>query len=84
MLDPELKKALIATEDKNFYRHNGYDVVGIIRSSIQNVIARQAVQGASTLTQQLARILFLSNERTFDRKIKELVIFVFVFRLFII
>ena len=68
----ELKKALIATEDKNFYRHNGYDVVGIIRSSIQNIIARQTVQGASTLTQQLARILFLSNERTLTRKIKEL------------
>ena len=68
----ELKKALIATEDKNFYKHNGYDVIGIIRSSIQNVIARQTVQGASTLTQQLARILFLSNERTLTRKIKEL------------
>ena len=68
----ELKKALIATEDKNFYRHNGYDVVGIIRSSIQNIIARQTVQGASTLTQQLARILFLSNERTLTRKVKEL------------
>lgn len=68
----ELKEALIATEDKNFYRHGGYDVFGIIRSSIQNVIARHAVQGASTLTQQLARILFLSNERTITRKIKEL------------
>ena len=68
----ELKKALIATEDKNFYRHKGYDVVGIIRSSIQNIIARQTVQGASTLTQQLARILFLSNERTLTRKVKEL------------
>ncbi len=68
----ELKKALIATEDKNFYHHRGYDVFGIIRSSIQNVIARRAVQGASTLTQQLARILFLSNERTLTRKIKEL------------
>lgn len=68
----ELKKALIATEDKNFYRHNGYDVFGIIRSSIQNVLAGQTVQGASTLTQQLARILFLSNERTLARKIKEL------------
>ena len=68
----ELKKALIATEDKNFYKHNGYDVVGIIRSSVQNIIARQTVQGASTLTQQLARILFLSNERTLTRKIKEL------------
>ena len=68
----ELQNALIATEDKNFYRHGGYDIFGIIRSSIQNVIARQAVQGASTLTQQLARILFLSNERTLTRKIKEL------------
>ncbi len=68
----ELKEALIATEDKNFYRHGGYDILGIVRSSIQNVIARQAVQGASTLTQQLARILFLSNERTLTRKIKEL------------
>ncbi len=68
----ELKKALIATEDKNFYKHGGYDIFGIIRSSIQNVIARHAVQGASTLTQQLARILFLSNERTLTRKIKEI------------
>lgn len=68
----ELKNALIATEDKNFYHHNGYDIFGIIRSSIQNVVARRAVQGASTLTQQLARILFLSNERTITRKIKEL------------
>ena len=67
-----LKKAFIATEDKNFYRHNGYDLFGIVRSSIQNVIARHAVQGASTITQQLARILFLSNERTMTRKIKEL------------
>ena len=67
-----LKKAFIATEDKNFYNHKGYDLFGIVRSSIQNVIARQAVQGASTITQQLARILFLSNERTMTRKIKEL------------
>lgn len=68
----QLKNALIATEDKNFYKHHGYDLLGIVRSSIQNVIARRTVQGASTLTQQLSRILFLSNERTFTRKIKEL------------
>ncbi len=68
----KLKEALIATEDKNFYKHGGYDIFGIIRSSIQNIIARHAVQGASTLTQQLARILFLSNERTLTRKIKEI------------
>ena len=69
-----LKKALIATEDKNFYRHHGYDLTGLVRSTIQNVIAGRVVQGASTLTQQLARVLFLSNERTIDRKIKELFI----------
>ena len=68
----DLINALIATEDKNFYKHNGYDFMGIVRSSIQNVLARHTVQGASTLTQQLARILFLSNERTITRKITEL------------
>ncbi len=66
--------ALIATEDKNFYNHRGYDIYGLARSTINNLIARKVVQGASTITQQLARILFLSNEKTFDRKIKELVI----------
>lgn len=69
-----LKKALIATEDKNFYRHHGYDVAGLARSTIQNVLAGHVVQGASTITQQLARVLFLNNERTFDRKLKELFI----------
>lgn len=70
----ELKEALISTEDKNFYRHSGYDIFGLVRSTVQNVMAGHVVQGASTITQQLARILFLSNERTFTRKIKELVI----------
>lgn len=69
-----LKKALIATEDKNFYSHHGYDLTGIVRSTVQNIIAGHTVQGASTLTQQLARVLFLNNERTFDRKLKELFI----------
>ncbi len=67
-------KALIATEDKNFYRHHGYDLSGLIRSTVQNLLAGHVVQGASTLTQQLARVLFLNNERTFDRKLKELFI----------
>ena len=66
--------ALLATEDKNFYKHHGYDICGLARSTIQNLLARRLVQGASTITQQLARILFLSNEKTFDRKLKELVI----------
>lgn len=69
-----LKQAIIATEDKNFYRHRGFDTVGMVRSTIANVSSGSVKQGASTITQQLARILFLSNERTFDRKIKELII----------
>ncbi len=67
-----LVKALIATEDKNFYSHPGYDLVGLARSMVANVLAGHVVQGASTITQQLSRILFLSNEKTFTRKIKEL------------
>ena len=69
-----LKEAVIATEDKNFYRHRGFDTMGMIRSTITNIASGEVKQGASTITQQLARILFLSNERTFDRKIKELII----------
>ena len=69
-----LKKAVIATEDRNFYSHRGFDTIGMIRSIITNLTAGAVKQGGSTITQQLARILFLSNERTFDRKIKELII----------
>ena len=68
----DLINAIIATEDKNFYKHKGYDLFGIVRSSVQNVLAMHTVQGASTITQQLERILFLSNERTLIRKVKEL------------
>ena len=68
----ELVQALIATEDKNFYKHKGYDLLGLGRSMVANVLAGHVVQGASTITQQLSRILFLSNEKTFTRKIKEL------------
>lgn len=69
-----LQKAIIATEDKNFYKHKGYDVSGLARSTFVNVLSGHVVQGASTITQQLARILFLSNEKTFTRKIKELIV----------
>ena len=70
----DLKNAIIATEDKNFYHHRGFDTFGLVRSILTNIRAGSFKQGASTITQQLARILFLSNERTLDRKIKELAI----------
>lgn len=69
-----LKKAIIATEDKNFYNHDGYDLTGLARSTVANIQAGKLVQGASTITQQLARLLFLSNEKTYDRKIKEFIL----------
>ena len=69
-----LKKAIVAIEDKNFYSHRGFDPVALARSTMSNIMAGRIVQGASTITQQLARILFLSQEKTFDRKFKELII----------
>lgn len=70
----ELKEAIVATEDKNFYNHPGYDLCGVMRSMIENAIAGRVVQGGSTITQQLSRMLFLSNEQSFTRKIKEIII----------
>jgi len=67
-----LIQALVATEDKHFFSHPGYDLVGLARSMVANVLAGRVVQGASTLTQQLSRMLFLSNEKTLTRKIKEI------------
>ena len=69
-----LVQALVATEDKHFYSHPGYDLIGLTRSIIANVLQGKIVQGASTLTQQLSRMLFLSNEKTLTRKIKEIII----------
>lgn len=69
-----LINAIIATEDKNFYKHKGYDVSGLVRSTFVNISKGHVVQGASTITQQLARILFLSNEKTFLRKFRELIV----------
>lgn len=69
-----IKNAIISTEDKNFYHHHGYDPIGVARSMVVNLTTGGLTQGASTITQQLARILFLSNEKTFDRKIKEFIV----------
>jgi penicillin-binding protein 1A len=66
-----LLKAVFATEDRRFYEHWGIDPIGLLRALTVNAKARGVVQGGSTLTQQLAKNLFLSNERSLDRKIKE-------------
>jgi penicillin-binding protein 1A len=66
-----LIKAVLATEDRRFFTHFGIDVLGTIRALGENVRANSVVQGGSSITQQLAKNLFLSNERTIERKIKE-------------
>lgn len=70
-MPPELIKAFIATEDSRFYEHHGVDPVGIFRAASIALVSGHASQGASTITQQLARNFFLSPERTLMRKIKE-------------
>ncbi|MBZ9852739.1 penicillin-binding protein 1A [Mesorhizobium sp. CA13] len=64
-------KAVLATEDRRFFDHYGIDVLGLSRAIFENVRANSVVQGGSSITQQLAKNLFLTNERTFERKIKE-------------
>jgi len=66
-----LIKAVLATEDRRFYEHFGIDFAGTVRAFTANARAGGVVQGGSSITQQLAKNLFLSNERTIERKVKE-------------
>ena len=70
-LPPYLPKAFIAIEDRRFYSHYGVDPLGIARAAVANVLHRGVSQGGSTLTQQLAKNLFLTQERTLQRKLQE-------------
>jgi penicillin-binding protein 1A len=69
-----LRRAVIAVEDVRFFEHPGLDYIGMLRAAWTNVRRGSKVEGASTITQQLARSLFLSSERTFDRKVRELIL----------
>ena len=71
-LPPYLPRAFIAIEDRRFYSHYGVDPHGIVRAAVANVLHRSVSQGGSTLTQQLAKNLFLTQERTLQRKLQEL------------
>jgi penicillin-binding protein 1A len=70
-LPPYLPKAFIAIEDRRFYSHLGVDPIGILRAAVANILHRGVSQGGSTLTQQLAKNLFLTQERTVQRKLQE-------------
>jgi len=71
---PILIDALIVTEDVRFYSHPGIDYRGMARAFIRNIRARKVLEGGSTLTQQLAKVLFLTPERSYKRKLKEMVL----------
>jgi penicillin-binding protein 1A len=70
-MSPYLPKAVIATEDRRFYSHFGIDPIGLLRAGFANLAAGRVVQGGSTITQQLAKNLFLTPERSLARKIRE-------------
>ncbi|GLX70463.1 transglycosylase domain-containing protein [Paenibacillus glycanilyticus] len=73
-LPEHLIEAVVAVEDKRFYEHSGTDIRGISRALLTNLTSGHTVQGASTITQQLAKNVFLSQERTWTRKWKELLL----------
>ena len=79
-LPPYLPKAFLAIEDRRFYSHYGVDPFGIARAVAANVLHRGVSQGGSTLTQQLAKNLFLTQERTMTRKLQEVILSVWLER----
>jgi len=66
-----MKQAILAAEDERFYQHNGIDAQGVIRAALSNLLAGSKRQGASTITQQVAKNFFLSSEKTYARKLYE-------------
>ncbi len=70
----QLKEAFISAEDASFYEHGGIDYMGIVRAIGRNTLAGKKAQGASTITQQVARNFLLTSEKTFSRKIKEVLL----------
>lgn len=73
-MSPYIPQAIIAIEDRRYYSHFGFDVIGFTRAMSRNLMAGELVQGGSTITQQLAKNLFLSPERTVGRKVQELLL----------
>jgi len=70
-LPKTLKDATVAIEDERYYRHKGVDYEGVVRAAVKNLTSGETVQGGSTLTMQLVRNLYITDERTYERKIRE-------------
>lgn len=73
-ISPDLKNAIVAIEDRRFYDHMGFDLTGMGRAALVNIQHGRIEEGASTITQQLVKNLFLANEQTFTRKAQELLL----------
>src|SRR6185369_1007975 len=71
-MSPYLVQAVIATEDADFYKHGGINPKAILRAGLKDLIAGKKIEGASTLTQQLAKQVFLTPEKSFRRKVNEM------------
>ena len=69
-----MRNAIVAIEDRRFYDHWGFDVTGVARAALVNIQRGRIEEGASTITQQLVKNLFLANEQTFTRKAEELLL----------
>ncbi len=81
-MPPYLPAAAVAVEDRRFWHHAGLDAIGIARAMLVNLQAGQVVQGGSTISQQVAKNLFLSNARTFRRKVQEVLLTLWLERQF--
>lgn len=77
-----LKKAVVAAEDRRFYEHGALDIIGIARAAVANYSAGETVEGGSTIAQQTVKNIFLSHERTFTRKARELLLAIQLERLY--
>jgi penicillin-binding protein 1A len=77
-----LPEAAVSVEDRRFWRHSGLDVIGIARALVVNIRAGRLVQGGSTITQQVAKNIFLTNARTFRRKVQEVLLTLWLERSF--
>ncbi|WP_265515997.1 transglycosylase domain-containing protein [Nitratireductor luteus] len=73
-MSPHIARAVIAIEDRRFYSHWGVDPVGLARAMVENIIEGRIIQGGSTITQQLAKNLFLEPDRTLERKVQEVLL----------
>jgi len=73
-ISPNLTRAILSIEDQRFYEHHGFDLKRIASAALANIRHRRAAQGASTITQQLARQSFLTTDKTFHRKLQELIL----------